>query len=358
MHHAPHYTTGILDEFFGIKPGDTLERIRSYIDESVLLLDYDGGESINRAFYEQTPFTADIMVSLFGEEPLAEGRLSWELKAKDETFQQGSFEVSNITNGAVSTLESLQVIWPHVTKTTKLNLAVHLTGSGYDISNDWNFWVFAKLAPPIVNAAADVENLTRLQGRYETIKLLSDHSNQKLWIVSEMGARELEHIEKGGDILLLDTKVFPVHPGFVNFRSGLGSRANHNVGKVIAQHPIFENLPHEGWGNWHFYYIFDGAKNIFFDGLEKDYGVSFDPIIEVISSAAQVRKQALIFEKKVGRGRLFVSNCIYKEDNAASVALMDGNHDLYPEPDVQAEDGNVCGYLKTMYRAFFARRAW
>ena len=44
----------------------------------------------------------------------------------------------------------------------------------------------------------------------------------------------------------------------------------------------------------------------------------------VISSAADVRKQALVFEKKVGDGRLFVSNCIYKEDNAGSVALMDG----------------------------------
>ena len=324
QHFVPHYTTGILDEFFGIKPGDTVERIRSYMDESVLLLDYDGGESINRSFYAQTPFTAKIMVSLFGEKPLVEGRLSWELWVGNETLQRESFKVSNIANGAVNTLEPLHIRWPNVTKTTKLTLAVHLTGSGYDISNDWDFWVFAKLSPPIVNAASDEENLARLQGRYESIKPLRDYSDQKLWIVSEMGDREIEHIEKGGDILLLNTKVFPVHSGFVNFRSGLGGRAHHNVGKVIAPHPIFENLPHEGWGNWHFYYVFDEAKAIVFDGLEKDYGVSFDPIVEVISSAAEIRKQALIFEKKVGRGRLFVSNCIYKDDNPACVALMDG----------------------------------
>jgi len=48
MHFTPHYTTGILDEFGQLKPGDSVEGILRYNNESVLLLDLAGGRSRRR----------------------------------------------------------------------------------------------------------------------------------------------------------------------------------------------------------------------------------------------------------------------------------------------------------------------
>ena len=148
----PHYTVGILDEFFAVKPGDTIEKIRQYIDENVLLLDYDGGESINRAYWEETDFEADVILSLYGEKPLRNGRLTWALSKEGETLCRDEITVDEFANGFAKKIHSLKLTWPWVEETAKLNLSTRLIGSGYDIYNDWDFWVFPKLSAPAARA--------------------------------------------------------------------------------------------------------------------------------------------------------------------------------------------------------------
>ena len=319
MHFTPHYTTGILDEFGQLKPGDTVEGILRYNGESVLLLDFADG-SINRSFWTGEPFEADIMVSLFGERPIDEGKLTWALKTGDETGLRGEWAVAGIPSGQVSVLDKLDITWPTVERTTRCNLSAHLTGAGYDLANDWDFWVFPKFAAPDLAAAADEKTHALLSERYKGLRKLVDAPEEKLRIVSRGAMDDIDHLANGGDVLLLGAAPLPEYTAWTSFRPGLGTREHHNVGSVIAQHPIFENLPHEGWGDWQFYPVLEGATCILF---EDDLATAFDPILEIISSAEDVRKHAAIFEKRAGKGRLMVSTCMFDAHNPSCVALMD-----------------------------------
>jgi hypothetical protein len=318
MHFTPHYTTGILDEFGQLKPGDSVEGILRYNNESVLLLDF-ADRSINRSYWTGTPFEAQIMVSLYGDEPIRDGKLAWALTRGDRTLLQDTRAVSDVRNGRVSAIRRLSITWPAVTKTTRVNLSVKLDAPGYALANDWDFWVFPKLTPPKVAAEADEKMRALLADRYGGIGRAD--SRPRLRIVSHVTQREIDHLAGGGNVLLLGAAPFYEYTAWRSFRPGLGAREHHNVGHVITQHPIFRDLPHEGWGDWQFYPVLEGASCVLF---EDDLNTPFDPILEVISSAEDIRKQAAIFEKRVGQGRLLVSTCVYDAKNPSCVALMDG----------------------------------
>ena len=329
QHYTMHlYPTGMLDEFLQLKPGDSVEGILRYNNESVLLLDF-AGDSINRSYWAGEPFQADIMVSLYGAEPVKNGKLSWALKEGDAVVLNGAHTIPDIRNGRVSTLQTLKFQWPAARKTTKLNLCVKLTGDGCDIANDWDFWVFPKVGAPDVAAAADDRSYGIVSARpvptswfgarYRGVSRLTKDSREKLRIVSEIGHDEIRHLASGGDALLLGVKPFP-SVGPSQRYPGHGGRAGEAVGAVIRQHPILEGLPDEGWGDWPFLPLLRSAPSVSFDDLE----TKFDPIVEFIGNPTYVQKQAVIFEERVGQGRLLVSTCAMDMSNPSCVALMDG----------------------------------
>ncbi len=314
----PHYTTGILDEFLELKPGETVPAILRYNNENVLLLDF-AGQSINRSYWAGDTFEADVMISLYGDVPLHEGKLMWVIKEDEEILFKNEAMISDVPNGSVTKLDTIKFSWPSIAKTKRLNLSVKAMALGDEIINDWDFWVFPKVTAPEVVADADASCLNLLAPRYKRLVQLSKKSNHKLRVVSELSGSEIEHMERGGDVLLLGNKPFPIHTAYRSFRPGLGGRHISDVGTVISKHPIFESLPNEGWGDWQFYPILEGTPAVLFDNLK----TKFDPILEIISSASQVRKQASIFEKRVGQSRLFVSTCVIDLTNPSCVALMD-----------------------------------
>lgn len=322
-HYTPHYVSGMTDEFFNVKPGETEAGIRRYNGESVLLIDYPeiSPGSINRSFTAGEVFEADLMISLFGESDISTGTLAWRLLDGERVVLSGTFTLRDIKTGGVHVLQRLSFTWPEVTDTTRLNLSLTLKAPAYDLANDWNFWVFPDRQAPVCNAQADEATYELLKTRYPGITLAPEPAGNGLRIVSAITAADTEYLVAGGSVLLLGSAPFFTHDGCTFWHSGLASRAHHNVGTVIRQHPVFRYLPHEGWGDWQFRPVIDGANQVLFEYMG---ATKFDPILEVISCGADVRKQAAMFEKRVGDGRLFVSTCVYNDENPSCTALMDG----------------------------------
>lgn len=317
-----YYCSGILDEFLELKPGDSFENIRRYMDESVLLIDFSDitKGSINRSYWSGDQFFADIMVSLFGAKPIEKGKLTWELKSDNKILLNDNADLKNIANGCVSTIHKLNILWPNVQKTTRMNLSFRLEGNDYKLANDWDFWVFPKTKAPAEIAVADENSIKLLSERYN-VKPLAQAQSARLRIVSQITAEEVDYLVNGGSVLLLGTAPFERYDKSTGFRSGLALRKWHNVGSVIQRHPIFAFLPHEGWGDWQFYPVIEGSPCII---LPVDMNTPFDPILEFISQPGEVRRQAAILEKKIGEGRLLISTCVYDQNNPSCVALMDG----------------------------------
>jgi len=320
MHALPFYTVGLLDEFLNFKPGNNARTYLPFNSENVLLIDYDQGESINRAYYQGEKFKADALLSLYGENDLQQGTFNWSLSHDGEVTSSGSFPVKTISIGQVASLGQVDLVWPEIKQTTKFELAFRLESNLASVSNEWNFWVFPNRPVPAVNAAADEKCVSLLTKRYTGLATMAEHPERRLHIVSSMTPASLSHLKDGGDVLLLGTDPFPINKDYSSFRSGLGDKPYANIGTILAKHPIFADLPNDGWADWHFYYVLDGAKPFIIDDAAMP---TFNPILEVISPASHVRKQAAIFECRVGKGRLLASCCVNKLDNPACVALLD-----------------------------------
>ena len=333
-----NYPSGMLDEFLQLKPGDTKEGILRYSNESVLLLDFEDGDGgLNRSYWAKDVLPAEIMLSLYGLASITHGKLSWVLKEVESGKEvwKGECEVRDIRNGYVSAIKSLKIEFPEVKKTTKLNFSVNLDGSEYHLANDWNFWVFARNETPEVVAAADKESKAKLEKRYPKIFLLTSESKEKLHVVSEITQKDVDYLAQGGDVLLLGTRPFPVHFSIydVIFPDGsaiypaMAGRHGLSVGAVInTKHPILEDIPDEGWGDWLYMPLLARARHVFFDKTEcSTLDIRpFKPVIEMISESSRAEKLATVFEAQVGKGRLLASTCPYDGRNPSQVALMDG----------------------------------
>ena len=317
---TPEYAVGMVDEFLAMKPGDTPVGIRRYNDESVLLLDFDHGNGLNRCYWEGEPFQADIMASWYAAKPLDKGTLTWRLSQQGKILLQDSEEVADIAHGRVSILKKLGFNWPKVNETTRLNLSVELKGSGYSLANDWDFWVFPKRPAPQVVATADEKWAGVLGKRYPGVTPITRQPTNKLRIVSKVSASDIEHLDRGGDVILLGTAPFTAYTQWPYFTPAKGYRPYSNGGTIIAKHPIFAGHPNDGWNDWLFFPLMQGANSVLFDGA---IDMTFDPIMEIISSAGHVRKQALVFEERVGKGRLFVSTLVLDMNNASCATMMD-----------------------------------
>lgn len=313
-----YYPCGIADEFMQIKPGESWERLQRYMGENLLLIDY-AGDSLNRSFYGGEPFAADLMISLYGPRPVASGTLEWALKDGQKSLSSGTQKIARVPNGAVTTLAKIRLAWPRVQKTTKVNLSVRFSGSGYSISNDWDFWVFRKFEAPDVAAEADEFCHALLSRRYKGVTPMPGALPGKLRIVSKIDEADVAYLEQGGDVVLLGTQPFARIGPFATYPGHSGIAAG-NAGAIIREHPILRDLPDEGWGDWHYMPLLRPAACIRLDDVDS----VFDPIIEIISSPTEPRKQAALLEKRVGKGRLLVSTSTIDLTNPSCAAFMDG----------------------------------
>jgi len=79
---------------------------------------------------------------------------------------------------------------------------------------------------------------------------------------------------------------------------------------IIYDHPIFDNFPHENWCDWHFADMIENGKAIDLTALD----MPIPPIVEMVSSFKTIKRQAMIFELKIGKGHLIV--CSMNLDNS------------------------------------------
>jgi hypothetical protein len=273
------YNCGIMNEFGELKPGDSVTDILGYNGQSVLLLD----EQRQRNLLTGQSYENNLLVSWFGDEPLKHTRAFWHLKsANGEILLRGQEPVQPVEAGQVKEIAKIRFTVPQFKKPLKTQLVVRLSGPQCELSNHWDYWLF----PP---AEAKIpENVS---------------------VVSNLNTQELQSLIQGSRIVLLGSKPLPVRE--MSFQMGRAGRADENLATVIAKHPLINRFPQDGYCDWQFFPMFGRrfqgmAAGVVFDNMPE----LFDPIIEVVSSYKIIRKQACLFEWRVGKGKLLV--CSFK----------------------------------------------
>ena len=295
--HTFGYDVGMMNEFYEMKPGESIRDVRMYNSPTVLLTSL----GTNRNFPAGSDLEVALLVSHFGEADLRDARLTLRLTLDGKLVKEELLTV-NAENGTLTQLHSFRCKLPSVSHPGAMLLTALLECGDVRAENEWELYLFPE------NACAPGE-------------LVIDPPNaDALW----------NALETGRDVLVLDPKIFRTLP--TSFQIALAGRTEGNLATVIADHPAVEGFPHDGFCGWQFRQLLEGGKAIRFAD-----GVPFDPIIEVASTPKNPIRQSILSEFTAGNGRLLVCGFCFQEQDPAAQWLK-GQLIAYAQGDTFAPE--------------------
>ena len=285
--HTFGYDVGMMNEFYEMKPSESVRNVLRYNSPTVLL--HDLGRRANLASGER--LSCKILASCYGVKTLENAVLTVTLSAGDTTVFSAQKDVSDVSGGGLRELYQLSTVLPEVEKPAEMKLSVTLSADSLFAENEWELYLYPNTEMP-----------------------RGDHGEL---IVSEGMSEEelLSHLASGKTVVLFGAA--PFQSNATSFKIALAGRTAGNLATVISDHPILSDLPHGGFCGWQFESMLEGGKAVI---LESDE-VPFDPIIEVVSTHKNVIRQAALFELRALGGRLLVCGFRLCEDDPAAMWL-------------------------------------
>ncbi|WP_420115152.1 sugar-binding domain-containing protein [Pseudactinotalea sp.] len=238
-----------------------------------------------RVWSAQEPIRFDARIAHFGAQPLSP-EVRWSLRGPGgEVLHEGSLEHDGpIPVGNGTTLGPVIIPAVETERAVQVTLAIVVTDAlGATHENDWDLWVFPEPAttePDGVSVTSDIERAIELAESGAVVLL-------------ELSADQIEN-----EVALGFT------PVFWN-TAWTGGQAPHTLGVLHdAGHPIFDGFPTAGTTNWQWWEPLHGAAAMVLDALPSD----LRPLAQPIDTWFEARRLGVVFEARLGRGRLLVSS--------------------------------------------------
>jgi hypothetical protein len=296
---------GVLDPFWEAKGYVSADEFRRFCNRTVPL-----ARLSRRVFTTADTLEADLEVAHFGPAPVEEATLEWSLVADaGKTVANGWLGPKPLPVDNALALGSIRVALASVPAPARYRLvaelAVHETeGSGAEprrksiqrYANDWDVWVY----PPQLETAVP-------SGILET---------------DEMNDAALAALKSGGKVVLMlpphrvvpDKKLGPVALGFSSVfwnTAWTGRQPPHTLGILCdPKHPALAEFPTDFHSNWQWWYLLSRAGAMILDDLP----AALRPTVQVIDDWVTARRLGLVFEARLGQGRLLVSSIDLRGD--------------------------------------------
>ncbi len=271
---------GLLDAFWDEKGYINAQQFRRFCSSTVPLI------RMKKFIYRNNDtLNAQVEVAHFGNEPIQNAVTIW--KIRDEhglVLKQGELSVKNIPLGSNFELGELKLNLTEYQNPVKLNLEISIKGTEH--INDWDFWVYpAQQTKPNANGIYTCKTLDE-----KAIKTLND------------GGKVL--LLAAGNISYGKEVVQYFQPAFWN-TSWFKMRPPHTTGVFINNnHPVFNDFVTESWGNMQWWELINRAQAM----LLTDFPKGFQPTVQPIDTWFINRKLGMLFEAKVGNGKLLVTS--------------------------------------------------
>lgn len=286
---------GVLDPFWESKGYVTPDEFRRFCNSTVPLARLN-----RRVFTTGETLEADLEVAHFGPAPLKETAVEWKLiDATGNARASGRLEVPEIPIGNGIGLGKAVAKLSELAAPSRYRLVVRLTALRFqgrpmrdrmpDYENDWDIWVY----PAQIEQAEDPSIL----------------------VVSELDEGVAERLNKGAKVLLtippdrvkgddLGKVALGFSPIFWN-TAWTGRQPPHTLGILCEpKHPLFGSFPTESYSNWQWWYLVNRAGAMIMDDLPP----KLRPTVQVIDDWVTNRRLGLVFEAKVGKGKLMVTS--------------------------------------------------
>jgi len=299
--HTFGYSVGMMDEFYRLKPGETVENVRRYNSAAVVLSDL--GSDFNVAAGETKRVKFSIS-NYAGDAAGAALRVSLAAENGGETWAR-EVACPRAPCGEVTELGEFDVEVPNENRVRKYLLKASFSGGCVKAENEWEIFAFPK-----AGRTSDFRLRTSGQGA------MVEGGQNTFWLVEDISLDGLlAAMARGERVVLFGAGPFKSLP--TTFRIGMAGRCSGNYATVIKpDHPLFRDFPHDGYCGWQFRRLMEGGR-----AVQLEAGIPFDPIVDVASSVKNVIRQAVLFEYRIGEGRLLVCSFNFSGEDPAAIWL-------------------------------------
>ena len=271
---------GVLDAFWGEKGYVSPEKFKDFSGQTVPLARFP-----KRTFKNTDTLKVSIEVAHFGEKPMQNITPKWSLKTIDNTvFAEGNLDEIDVEIGNGIQLGEINLSLLKIDKAQKLTLSVDVSS----FKNTWDLWVYPNEVPSL-------------------------KTENNLKVVHKLDASTIEYLQKGGNVLLNVTKgdIAPDKGGDIGIgfssifwnTSWTNGQKPHTLGILCdPENPALANFPTEYHSNWQWWDAMTNSNAIILDDLP-----NITPIVRVVDDWFKNRRLGLVFEAKVGEGKLVMS---------------------------------------------------
>jgi len=270
---------GVLDAFWDEKGYVSPEEFKSFSGHTVPLARLE-----QRTFLNTDTLSASVEIAHFGANDLTDITPTWELRdSNGSIYAQGRLDNTDIPIGNGTILGAINIPLDTIKAARQLNLQVAVEG----FKNDWDVWVYPSKKEEI---NTDLRVVTKLDTG--TINYLSNGG--KVLLNADKGALAAD---KGGDIGIGFSSIF-WNTSWTN------GQKPHTLGILCnPEHPALADFPTDYYSDWQWWDAMSHSNAIILDEFSPD----LKPIVRVVDDWFENRRLALLFEVKVGKGKLLVS---------------------------------------------------
>ena len=307
---------GMLDAFMESKGLVSAREWRQFCSPRVRLARFS-----KYAWTTAETFIAAMDLADYSDVALARSAVEWSLRdGQGRRIASGRFAAPTAPSSGVHPVGDLSASLAEVSCPTKLDLLLSLEGT--EVETRYPLWVY-----PALPAPAMPEGVT---------------------VVRKLGASERALLAQGRRRLLFPNTACPfsrsVAGGFATdfwcwpmFKNAPGT-----MGLLCdPRHPALAAFPTDFHSDWQWFHIATNSRPVILDGPA--HGIR--PIVQVVDNLDRVCKLALVFEAKVGAGRLLVcaSDLPGLNDPAArqllaSLSAYAASSAFHPEAELSPEE--------------------
>lgn len=271
---------GTINPFWENKKYITTKEFSSFCNATVPLI-----RTGKFVYTNNETFTAAIEVFHSGDANLSNATVLWKLKDQSGTaIESGKFSGKNIVRGKNTIIDTLQIALQKFIQAQQLTLQISIEKTYFN--NEWKIWVYPAQLPLI--------------------------ANDDIYYTDTLDTKANAILEKGGKVFLnIAGKVVKGKevaqtflPVFWN-TSWFKMRPPHTLGILVNEKaPVFNMFPTGFHSDIQWWEIVNKTQAMHLEDFPRD----FKPLIRPIDTWFMNRRLALLFEAKVGKGKIMVSS--------------------------------------------------
>jgi hypothetical protein len=280
---------GVLNPFWEEKGYVTAEEYSRFNNSTVPLVRLP-----KMVYLNDEELIVPVEIAHYGSKPLNMTIPIWKLKYKDGTvFAEGKLPQINIPLGNNFKLGTIQQSLIELKDPERLKLTVSVK----DFENSWDIWVYPAQLP-------DLQYQEEIKITQKFDQSIEDYLEKGGSVLLSLPKGTVK-MDKGGDIAIGFSSIF------WNTAWTKG-QAPHTLGILCnPEHPALKEFPTDFYSDWQWWDAMSHSNAIKLDAISPQ----LKPIVRVIDDWFTARPLGLIFECKIGDGRLLVSGIDLISDN-------------------------------------------